>query len=36
MDGRVEWLTEEEFQKKMAEHEEKIREIRADPDAWRK
>ena len=36
VDGRVEWLTEEEFQKKMAEHEEKIREIRADPDAWRK
>jgi len=36
VDGRVEWVTEKEFGKKLAEQEEKVRAFLADPDAWRK
>jgi len=36
VDGRVEWKTEEGFQKAMAEQEERLGVMRADPNAWKK
>ena len=36
VDGHVEWKTEEGFQRALAEQEERLGMMRADPNAWKK